>query len=167
MTMLKERQHMIVRAMNNQSHPMQPVSKEKFQFLGDAFGWDQLADDINYLIKIGLINHYAMYFDPNGNHVFNVDSMSLTAAGVEYAMMDAKQSESTFSTIKIHSSTLEQVEALINVIALSDAEKKKLLQLVKKKGAKTVISKCIDTLFADTELATAVLSQTAKNTSSD
>ncbi|WP_047681000.1 MULTISPECIES: hypothetical protein [Xenorhabdus] len=158
MTMLKERQHMIIRAMNDQDHLMQPISKEKLQFLGEAFGWDQLADDINYLIKIGLVNHDAIHFD-DGSYGFNPDAMALTAAGVEYVNMDTIDDE---ITIKIHKNTLEKIETIINRANLPNAEKKEILQLVKEKGVEVVIGKCVDILFVNTSLATAVLSELTK-----
>ncbi|MEX0447458.1 hypothetical protein [Xenorhabdus sp. SGI246] len=162
MTMLKERQNMIIRAMNDQNHLMQPISKEKFQFLGEAFGWDQLADDINYLIKVGLINHKAIYFDDDGSYGFNPDAMALTAAGVEYVNMDTIDDEINFMTIKVHKNTLEKIETIINRANFPNAEKQEILQLVKEKGIEAVVSKCVDILFVNTSLATAVLSELTK-----
>ncbi|MBD2814237.1 hypothetical protein ID850_05530 [Xenorhabdus sp. Flor] len=163
MTMLKERQHMIIRAMNDQNHLMQPISKEKLQFLGEAFGWDQLADDINYLIKVGLINHDAIHFNDDGGYGFNPDAMALTAAGIKYVNMDTIDDEINSITIKIHKNILEKFETIINGANLPDAEKQQILQLVKDNGVEAVVGKCVDILFVNSNLATAVLSELTKN----
>ncbi|MDX7992598.1 hypothetical protein [Xenorhabdus littoralis] len=164
MTMLKERHLMIIRAMNDQNRLMRPVSEEKLQFLGEAFGWDQLADDINYLIKIGLVNHDAIRYGIDGGYSFDSGSMTLTAAGIDYANMDTIGNEINAVTIKIHKNTLEQIETIINTVNIPDAEKKALLQLMKEKGAEVVIGKCIDIVFSNAGLAATVLSELAKRT---
>ncbi|MDX8000429.1 hypothetical protein FE394_14790 [Xenorhabdus sp. Reich] len=164
MTMLKERHLMIIRAMNDQNRLMRPVSEEKLQFLGEAFGWDQLADDINYLIKIGLVNHDAIRYGIDGGYSFDSGSMTLTAAGIDYANMDTIGNEINVVTIKIHKNTLEQIETIINTANIPDAEKKALLQLMKEKGAEVVIGKCIDIVFSNAGLAATVLSELAKRT---
>ncbi|WP_340616314.1 hypothetical protein [Xenorhabdus entomophaga] len=162
MAMLKERQLMIIRAMNDQNRLMQPISEEKLQFLGNTLGWDQLADDINYLIKIGLVNHDAILFDIDGGYDFNPEAMMLTSAGVDYVNTDIIGNEINTVTINIHKNTPEQIETIINAANLSDSEKKILLQLVKEKGTEFVVGKCVDTLFTHTDLAAAVLSKIVK-----
>ncbi|CDL80922.1 hypothetical protein [Xenorhabdus szentirmaii] len=162
MTMLKQRQLMIIRAMNDKNHPMQPISEEKFKFLGDTFGWDQLADDINYLIKIGLVNHDAMYFDIEGGYGFDPDAMSLTATGIDYANINTIDNETDSITIEIHKNILGQVETVINETNLSDAEKKNLLRLIKEHGIESIVGQCIDAVFSNAGLATPILSEVAK-----
>ncbi|WP_426576859.1 hypothetical protein ACP179_21570 [Xenorhabdus stockiae] len=162
MTMLKERQHMIVRAMNDKNHVMKPISKEKLQFLGEAFGWDQLADDINYLVKVGLVNHFAIHFDDNGGYGFNPDSMALTAAGVDYANMDTIDDEMKSFTIKVHKNTLEQIETVIKTANIPDNEKKVILAFIREQGIETVLGKCLDTLLTKVDLATPLFSEVAK-----
>ncbi|MCC8367399.1 hypothetical protein J8V57_14160 [Xenorhabdus sp. PB61.4] len=162
MTMLKERQHMIVRAMNDKNHVMKPISKEKLQFLGEAFGWDQLADDINYLVKVGLVNHFAIHFDDNGGYGFNPDSMALTAAGVDYANMDTIDDEMKSFTIKVHKNTLEQIETVIKTANIPDNEKKVILEFIREQGIETVLGKCLDTLLTKVDLATPLFSEVAK-----
>ncbi|MCC8380764.1 MULTISPECIES: hypothetical protein [unclassified Xenorhabdus] len=161
MTMLKERQHMIVRAMNDKNHVMKPISKEKLQFLGEAFGWDQLADDINYLVKVGLVNHFAIHFDDNGGYGFNPDSMALTAAGVDYANMDTIDDEMKSFTIKVHKNTLEQIETVIKTANIPDNEKKVILEFIREQGIETVLGKCIDTLLTKVDLAMPLFSEVA------
>ncbi|PHM45771.1 hypothetical protein Xmau_00159 [Xenorhabdus mauleonii] len=162
MTMLKQRQLMIIRALNDQNHQMRPISEEKFRFLGDTFGRDQLADDINYLIKIGLVNHDAMHFDIDGGYGFNLGAMVLTAAGVDYANMDEIDHEIDSITIKIHKNIFEQLETVINETNLSDVEKKKILHLIKEQGIESIVGQCVDTVFSNAKLAAPVLSEVAK-----
>ncbi|MDX7988110.1 hypothetical protein FE392_12325 [Xenorhabdus sp. 12] len=162
MTMLKQRQLMIIRALNDQNHQMQPISEEKFRFLGGTFGRDQLADDINYLIKIGLVNHDAMYFDIDGGYSFNLDAMVLTAAGADYVNMDEIGHETGAITIKIHKDRLEQFGTVINETNLSDTEKKKILQLINEQGIESIVGQCVDTVFSNAKLAAPVLSEVAK-----
>ncbi|PHM38326.1 hypothetical protein [Xenorhabdus innexi] len=162
MTMLKERQHMIIRAMNDKNHLMKPISKEKLQFLGEAFGWDNLADDINYLVKVGLVNHYAIHFDDNGAYGFNPDSMALTAAGVDYANMDTMDDEMKSFTIKVHKNAFEQIETVIKMANITKAEKQIILEFIKNQGVEAALGKCIDTLLTKSDLIIALFSEAAK-----
>ncbi|BET97622.1 hypothetical protein [Xenorhabdus taiwanensis] len=88
MATLKERHLMIIRTLNNPDRPLQIINKEKFNLLGKELGWDQLAYDTQYLIKIGLVNPNAVSFDMNGRPLFNSAHMALTEKGFDYANMD-------------------------------------------------------------------------------
>ncbi|WP_338885166.1 hypothetical protein [Xenorhabdus sp. TH1] len=126
-------------------------------------GWDQLAADTNYLMRIGLVEPKAVVFGIDGHYVFNTNCMALTAKGFDYANVDTIGSELNAVTIKIHKNTIEQIETIIMSANLPESEKKTLLQLVKEKGAESVVGKCVDTLFANAGAATQVLSELAKS----
>ncbi|MFS1583836.1 MAG: hypothetical protein ACL7AY_14435 [Candidatus Arsenophonus phytopathogenicus] len=46
MTPIKERHLMLIRELNNPDSPMQPISTEKFDFLEEKIGTNQLALDL-------------------------------------------------------------------------------------------------------------------------
>ncbi|MBE8598091.1 hypothetical protein [Xenorhabdus sp. BG5] len=165
MAELSERQDMIIRTMNDREYLMTPISAEKFQFLIDELGEEKLAKDINYLQSIGLVQLGAVGIGATDDepYSFNLNKMALTAAGVDYANMDTIGNKVNVVTIKIHKNTLEQIEAIISSANLPESEKKTLLQLVKEKGAESVVGKCVDTLFANAGVATQVLSELAKS----
>ncbi|WP_340611896.1 hypothetical protein [Xenorhabdus bharatensis] len=163
MATLKERHLMIIRALNNPDRPLQPISDEKLNLLGDMLGWDQMADDTRYLMNIGLINPDAVGFSFDGRYTFRTDFMALTAKGFDYANVDTIGSELNAVTIKIHKNTLEQIETIIMSANLPESEKKTLLQLLKEKGAESVVGKCVDTLFANAGTVSQVLSELAKS----
>ncbi|WP_237388021.1 hypothetical protein [Xenorhabdus sp. Sc-CR9] len=165
MTTLSERQDMIIRTMNDREHLMRPISTEKFQYLIDELGEEKLAEDINYLQSIGLVQLGAVGIGTTDDepYSFNLHKMALTAAGVDYANMDTIGNKINTVTIKIHKNTLEQIESIIMAANLPESEKKTLLQLVKEKGAEKVVGKCVDTLFANAGAATQVLSELAKS----
>lgn len=77
-----------------------------------------MAADTRYLIKIGLIEPKAVSFSIDGQHLFNIDCMVLTAKGFDYANNDTIGSELNAVTIKIHKNTLEQLETIINNVNL-------------------------------------------------
>ncbi|MDE9519794.1 hypothetical protein KKJ17_19310 [Xenorhabdus bovienii] len=165
MTTLSERQDMIIRTMNDREHLMRPISSEKFQYLIGELGEEKLAEDINYLQSIGLVQLGAVGIGATDDepYSFNLHKMALTAAGVDYANMDTIGNKINTVTIKIHKNTLEQIELIIMAANLPESEKKTLLQLVKEKGAEKVVGKCVDTLFANAGAATQVLSELAKS----
>lgn len=163
MTAIKERYLMILRALNNPDRPMQPISAEKFDFLKETIGSDQLALDLNYLIKIGLVKKGAVDFSVSNFRFFSPHLMALTAKGFDYANTDTIGSELNAVTIKIHKNTLEQLETIINNVNLPQSEKKTLLKLLKEKGAESVVGKCVDTLFANAGAITQILSELAKS----
>lgn len=163
MATLKERHEMIIRALNDPDRPMSAISGDKLQFLGDTIGWDQLASDTKYLIAAGLVDRDAIRFGIDGGYVFMGDCMALTAKGFDYANIDTVGSDVNAVTIKIHKNTIEQIESIINAINIPESEKKTLMQLVKEKGAESVVSKCVDILFSNAGAATHVLSELAKS----
>ncbi|MBC8946921.1 hypothetical protein [Xenorhabdus indica] len=165
MTELLERQDMIIRTMNDRDHLMRPISAEKFQYLINELGEEKLAEDINYLQSIGLVQLGAVGIGTTDDELysFNPHKMALTAAGVDYANMDTIGNKINTVTIKIHQNTLEQLEAIIKSANLPESEKKTLLQLVKEKGAESVVGKCVDTLFANAGTVSQVLSELAKS----
>lgn len=163
MTTLKERYQMIIRALNNPDKPLQPISNEKFEFLKEMIGTDQLALDVNYLIEIGLIKKDAVVFGCEGHCFFSPHLMALTAKGYDYANIDTIGNDLNAVTIKIHKNTLEHIETIINKANLPESEKKTLLKLVKEKGAEAIVGKCVDTLFANASVVTQVLSELAKS----
>ncbi|MBD2815953.1 hypothetical protein ID850_14535 [Xenorhabdus sp. Flor] len=165
MTALAERQDMIIRAMNDREYLMSPISPENFQYLIDELGEEKLAKDINYLQSIGLVQLGAVGIGTTDDepYSFNLNKMALTAAGVDYANMDTIGNKINTVTIKIHQNTLEQFESIIMSANLPESEKKTLLQLVKEKGAESVVGKCVDTLFANAGTVSQVLSELAKS----
>ncbi len=165
MTAIKERHLMIIRALNNPNRPMEPINREQLNTLADKLGWEQLAADTSYLMKIGLIEPKAVSFSIDRQPFFNIDYMALTAKGFDYANTDTIGSEVNAVTIKIHKNTLEQLETIINNTNLPQSEKKTLLKLLKEKGAESVVGKCVDTLFANAGVVTQILSELAKSIS--
>ncbi|WP_334467946.1 hypothetical protein [Arsenophonus sp. PmNCSU2021_1] len=163
MTPIKERHLMLIRELNNPDSPMQPISTEKFDFLEEKIGTNQLALDLNYLIEIGLVKKGAVVLGHNNYSLFYVEHMALTAKGFDYANTDTIGSELNAVTIKIHKNTLEQIETIIRSANLAEPEKQTLLKLVKEKGAESVVGKCVDTLFANAGTVTQVLSELAKS----
>ncbi|CDH26737.1 hypothetical protein [Xenorhabdus bovienii] len=166
MTTPSERQDMIIRTMNDREYLMSPISTEKFQSLINELGEEKLAKDLSYLQSIGLVQLGAVEIGTTDDepYSFNLNKMALTAAGVDYANMDTIGNKINTVTIKIHQNTLEQIETIILSANLPESEKKTLLQLVKEKGAESVVGKCVDTLFANAGSVTQVLSELAKST---
>ncbi|HGF6560324.1 TPA: hypothetical protein ACF2YT_001220 [Providencia alcalifaciens] len=163
MATLLERHDMIIRMMNDRESLMQPISEEKFQELGETLGWDQLANDVRYLISVGLINHDAIRFGIDGGYGFNPDYMALTAAGIDYANMDTIGNQINTVTIKIHQNTIDNLEAMIRSANIPDEDKKSLLSLVKEKGSEAVVGKLVDTVFANAGIAAALFMEAAKS----
>ncbi|EMC8779594.1 TPA: hypothetical protein U2M54_001103 [Providencia rettgeri] len=163
MATLLERHNMIIRMMNDREKLMQPISDEVFQELVDKLGMDQLANDVRYLVNIGLINYDAIRFGIDGGYGFNTGSMSLTAAGVDYANMDTIGNQINTVTIKIHQNTIDNLEAMIRSANIPDEDKKSLLSLVKEKGSEAVVGKLVDTVFANAGIAAALFMEAAKS----
>ncbi|UFK93508.1 hypothetical protein [Providencia rettgeri] len=163
MATLLERHDMIIRMMNDRERLMQPISEEKFQELGETLGWDQLANDVRYLISVGLINYDAIRFGVDGGYGFNQAYMALTAAGVDYANMDTIGNQINTVTIKIHQNTIDNLEAMISSANIPDEDKKSLLSLVKEKGSEAVVGKLVDTVFANAGIAAALFMEAAKS----
>lgn len=163
MATLLERHEMIIRMMNDRERLMQPISDEKFQELVDKLGMDQLANDVGYLVNIGLINHNAIRFGIGGGYGFNTGSMSLTAAGVDYANMDTVGNQINTVTIKIHQNTIDNLETMIRSANIPEEDKKSLLSLVREKGSEAVVGKLVDTVFANAGIAAALFMEAAKS----
>lgn len=148
---------MLLRTLNNPDRLMAPIDEETFCHLRETFGDDVLARDLTYLTSIGLVQADAAIIGADGMVHFNRGCMGLTAAGVDYANVGTVGSELHAIEIKVHKQTLDQLENLINAANLGDREKHSLLQMVKEKGAETVVGKCVDIVFANAGIATQVL----------
>ncbi len=154
---------MLIRELNIPDRPMQPISREKFEFLRKTLGENQLAIDLDYLISIGLVKKGAVVLGQNNNSLFYPHLMALTAKGYDYANIDTIGNDLNAVTIKIHKNTLEHIETIIKLANLPESEKKILLKLVKEKGAEAIVGKCVDTLFTNIGAVTQVLSELAKS----
>ncbi|MBG6243539.1 MAG: hypothetical protein EKE20_17875 [Candidatus Symbiopectobacterium sp. Dall1.0] len=138
---------------------MAPISSKKFDELTEKYGKETLAHDLKFLCDRGLVHPSAVVFGTDGGKTFNIGRIALTADGVDFANADSIGNELRVTTIKIHDSTLKNIENIIKSAELSNKQKASLLSLVKDKGAEAVVGKCVEMVFANAGLATAALKE--------
>lgn len=164
MHVLSERQEMIIQALNNREFLMKPITQDKFNELLDEFGEDQLARELDYLQKRGLVQDGAVRIGvvDDEAYSFNIHKMGLTADGVDCANADTLGNKLNVVNIKIHESTINNLEAMIRAVNLPDEDKKTLLDMVKEKGAEAVVSRMVDYAFANASIATKLFLEATK-----
>ena len=88
--------------------------------------------------------------------------MGLTADGVDCANADTLGNKLNVVNIKIHESTINNLEAMIRAVNLPDEDKKTLLDMVREKGAEAVVSRMVDYAFANASIATKLFLEATK-----
>lgn len=144
------------------SQAFKPLTSKQYDSLVEKYGSDNVISNLEFLIKTGAIEGEIVR-DIESNAIVNTGSIVITAKGIDYLDPESIGNDFNAITIKIHSSSLAQIEEIIKNSGLTKQEQDKLLKRLKDKGLDHFVGNMVDVAFTSLPTAYALFKNLINN----
>lgn len=159
-SMNEELQMELLKILYNQA--FKPLTMKQYDSLVEKYGKDAVLENLYFLAKQKLIEGILIETLEDGSSLIP-DTIKITAKGIDFINPDSIGNDLNAITVKIHSSSLSQIENIIKNAGLTKPEQEKLLKRLKDKGLEHFVSNLVDVGFSHLPTAYTLLHNLAVN----